>query len=170
MSHDPKGIDNGYFGENVEFSPNVFTTLRPITLLVRDRAHSLFAASRLSSDPTRYGFRSIRQILAATPLEELEPSLKRVYTSWLKLEGKEAFDTATKAPLLRQEHLQSLIEVGDPAIFAIHSLEKIRTTDYPALYREVDQLARVHISYDLVLSGIHGRASQQELTRVPRAS
>jgi hypothetical protein len=139
-------------------------------MAAHERAHSLFAAARLSTDPLRYGFRTIRQILGSTPTKEIDPYLAGLYEKWLEIEGRVAFERSWRALSLRPEYIHTLVEIGDPAVFAIHVLERIRAEDYPALYRETRLITPIHFSYELVLNGIHGSTRQHQDSALPKAS
>jgi hypothetical protein len=67
-------------------------------------------------------------------------------------------------------NIHTLVEIGDPAVFAIHVLERIRAEDYPALYRETRLITPIHFSYELVLNGIHGSTRQHQDSALPKAS
>ncbi len=151
-----------YFRPGLVIPEQYHQTLLPLTHKSRELSRSVIGGSRLSKHPVVYSFGVLRRILDATPIADIDSSLQPVYREWTRQNTTQsAIERAQTAQVPQAEIIETLAQIGDPAIFVIQSLEKIRISEYDALHREPNRLAQLHTSYDLLLRSIHGPAAQQ---------
>lgn len=151
-----------YFKPGLLIPDQFHQILTPLAQKTHELSRSVIGGSRLSKHPVIYSFGVLRRILDATPIANIDPALQPVYREWTKQNTTQsAIERAQTAQVLPTEDIEMLAQIGDPAIFVVHSLERIRINEYDALHREPNRLAQLHTTYDLLLRSIHGPAAQQ---------
>lgn len=136
----------------------------------RQNALTFFGAANTSSRPEHIRIGVFRKILSHQKITN--PSARKDYADWLKKPIDEIIQIGRSRSFLRDDQIELLARINDPALIVVSAFEHIRQTDYPDLSKEAslpitvgrmrleqpDKLGQIYNTYDEFLASLHGPA------------